>query len=640
MDFFGAQAAARRRTAVLVAWFAAAWLGTIALAHVLLGLVLRAGLLGPYVLPFGAASLGGVAALVTLLTAAGTAWHGVRLARGGGHAVARMLGGVPVDRGTREPAERRLVNVVEEMAIASGLPVPTIYVLPTEDGINALAAGFTPDRAVVAVTRGALEALDRDELQGVVAHELSHVLNADARLNLRLVALVGGITVLALVGRSLVRAPRGGGRRRGRGVFPLVGACLWLAGSVGAFFGRVIRAAVSRQREFLADAAAVQFTRNPAGLAGALAKIALRGSAIQGAQGPEVSHLLFASGLRSSWLSTHPPIDERIRRIAPRGAAATPRGAPPAAPAPTALAGAAAAPVLPALLAGPAAAGALAASAGQPGPSHVAYAVALLARLPPEVDAAARSPAGARSLVAALLVDPDPAARELQLAGVAEGPLRAELASLAGQLAGASREDRLAVLELALPSLDALARDEAAALVRDLRALAAADGRTSVFEWAVERIVERRVAPLLDERRASAPRATTVDEVQVEALEVLSVLAWLGARDEAAAGAALEAGAAVLGVRGWRPLPRDRVRAARLDAALRRLDGAAPALKARLLEACAASALADGRVAAAQAEVVRAVAATLGVPVPPLAPATPARGAGVAFSGAAGRAAR
>jgi Zn-dependent protease with chaperone function/uncharacterized tellurite resistance protein B-like protein len=627
MDFFGAQAAARRRTAILVVSFAAAWLGTIALAHVLLGLVLGTGLLGfPGVRPFGALSLAGVATLVTLVTAAGTAWHGVRLARGGGHAVARMLGGVPVDRATRDPAERRLVNVVEEMAIASGLPVPAVYVLSGEPGINALAAGFTPDRAVVAVTRGALEALDRDELQGVVAHELSHVLNADARLNLRLVALVGGITVLALVGRSLLRAPRGGGRGRGRGVFPVAGACLWLAGSIGAFFGRVIRAAVSRQREFLADAAAVQFTRNPGGLAGALAKIALRGSAIEGAQGPELSHLLFASGLRSSWLATHPPIEERIRRIAPLGLTAKARAASAAAAPP---AGAEAPPV-PAFLAGPAAARALTASAGNPGPDQVAYAVDLLARLPADAGAAARSPAGAGALVAALLADADAAAREVQLAAVADGPLRAEIASLSGQLAGASREDRLAVLDLALPALDALTREAAAALVRDLRALAAADGRTSVFEWAVERIVERRVAPLLGERRPDSPRARTVEDVQVEALEVLSVLAWLGARDEATARAALEAGAAVLGARGWRPLPRDRVRAARLDAALRRLDGATAPLKARLLEACAACALADGRVGAAEAEVVRAVAATLGAPVPPLAAASPARAAGVA----------
>src|SRR5512138_899506 len=248
MDFFAAQAGARRRTAVLVVWLALAWLGTVALVHVGLGLVLRAGLLGSARgLAFTPELLAGTAAFVTFVTGAGSAWHAVRLARHGGHAVVGLVGGVPVSRETRDPAERRLVNVVEEMAIAAGLPVPAIYVLPREEGINAFAAGFTPDRAVVGVTQGALDALTRDELQGVVAHELSHLLNADARLNLRLIAIVGGITALALVGRFLVRELGGRGGRyggrsfgRGRALALLVGACLWIAGSVGALFGRII----------------------------------------------------------------------------------------------------------------------------------------------------------------------------------------------------------------------------------------------------------------------------------------------------------------------------------------------------------------------------------------------------------------
>jgi Zn-dependent protease with chaperone function len=627
LDFFAAQEAARRRTAVLVAWFALAWLGTIALVYLGLGVLLASGLLGVgRGLAFGPALLAVTAAGVTLVTLAGAAWHGTRLAKGGGHAVAAMVGGVAVDRATRDPAERRLVNVVEEMAIASGLPVPALYVLPGEAAINAFAAGFTPERAVVAVTKGALDALGRDELQGVVAHELSHVLNGDARLNLRLVALVGGITVLALVGRSLARGlGRRGVRARGDGrvrvLLALVGACLWVAGSIGAFFGRVIRAAVSRQREHLADAAAVQFTRNPEGLAGALAKIALQGSALGSAQAPEVAHLFFANGLRSRWLATHPPIEERIRRIAPAGPARSPRAARAAAPPPPAAsarvpwAGAAAGQGL-------AAAAALASSAGHPGPQHVAWAAELLARLPPELAASWRAAQGARAICLALLADPDPAARVEQLGAIVDPAARAEASRLAAVLSGSSRHDRMALLDLALPALDALPAADAATLVQELAALAAADGRTTVFEWAVQRIVERRVAPSGRGARGAAVRAHSLDEVQVEALELLSVLAWLGASDEAGAQAALDAGTGALGIAGrWRPLPRDRVRAARLEAALARLDEAAPGLKERLLGACAACVLADGRVVAAEAEVVRAVAASLGVPLPPLAPA-------------------
>src|SRR5512133_3212177 len=213
MDFFAAQAAAKQRTWLLVVWLALAWVGTIALAWAALAMLLWSGLLGVD----GAALVGApgflpaVAAGVTLVTAGGSAWHGLRLARDGPLAIVEMVGGVAVDRASQDPGERRLANVGEEMAIAAGLPVPALYVLPGEDGINAFAAGFTPDRSVVAVTRGALDALSRDELQGVVAHEFSHLLNADAKLNLRLVALIGGLTVLALVGRTLVRGVSGAG---------------------------------------------------------------------------------------------------------------------------------------------------------------------------------------------------------------------------------------------------------------------------------------------------------------------------------------------------------------------------------------------------------------------------------------------
>ena len=322
LDVFDAQARARRNTVVLVALFVAAWLLTILLADAGLTLALGVDPVSLF-LP--------VTAVVTLVVLGGSAFHGMRLAAGGGDAVAKMLGGRAVDRQTRDPAERRLVNVVEEMAIASGLPVPRLYVLDGEAGMNAFAAGFTPERSVVAVTRGALDGLDRDELQGVVAHELSHVLNADTRLSTRLMAMVGGLTVLALVGRIVLRGDTGRGDDKGRGISVGIGLSLLVAGSIGAFFGRLIRLAVSRQREFLADAAAVQFTRNPGGLAHALEKIGRQGSLISAPQALEASHLFFAEGVGgflSSLMATHPPIEERIRRITQGEIRATPPRAP------------------------------------------------------------------------------------------------------------------------------------------------------------------------------------------------------------------------------------------------------------------------------------------------------------------------
>jgi len=630
MDFFAAQAAARRRTAVLVCWFALAFAGTVAAIWAGLGLVLQVSGPAAGALAFTPDLAAWVAGGVAVVTLGGSSVHRARLSAGGS-AVATMLGGVPVDRASQVPGERRLVNVVEEMAIAAGLPVPALYVLPREPGINAFAAGFSPDRAVVAVTRGALDRLTRDELQGVVAHELSHVLNGDARLNLELLSLIGGITALAAVGRFLVQLTGDSSRSRSSfrsrrsagGAILAAGLVVWAAGAVGAFFGRLIRAAVSRQREFLADAAAVQFTRNPDGLAGALARIAQAGSKLESAFAPEAAHLLFADGLSSRWFASHPPIEARIKKLVPQGflrvmrKAAEPGASGPAEPAPVA-ALAEPAPALAGARA-PLTAAAFVASVGNPAPRHVAHAARVLRALPPEVQPAARAPAAAGALVRALLADGDPASRAVQLGSLADTALRGEVERLARAVAGVAREDRMAVLDLALPALDGLVPDAAAALVRDLEALSAADGRTTVFEWAVLRIVRRRLARQLG-LGARPARLRVLDEVEEDVLDVLSTLAWGGTRDGAAAQAALEAALPVLGIRArWKVLPRDRVAAKRLEAALDRLDGAVPPLKARLVEACAAAVLSDGRVVPAEGELLRAIAASLGVPVPPLA---------------------
>jgi Zn-dependent protease with chaperone function len=646
MDFFAAQAAARRRTALLVVYFVLAFIGTIATVWLGVSAVVsfqpvRIG----EAAPFTGGLAWAVAMVVSATTAGGYAYHASRLSDGG-HSVARMLGGVPVDRASPDPGARRLVNVAEEMAIAAGLPVPALYLLPGEDGINAFAAGLAPDQAVVAVTRGALERLTRDELQGVVAHEYSHVLNGDARLNVRLLSAVGGITAVAALGRVLVRlaadSESSGSRWRSSrrsglpAGFLFAGLVVWIAGSVGAFFGRLIRAAVSRQRETLADAAAVQFTRNPEGLAGALAKIARAGSKVQSAFAPEAAHLFFANGLASEWLATHPPIKERIERILPNGYLRVMRLAAEAEesradrgvgepPAPEGEGAHAAVPAL----AGPSPRGATGAtgdavpltasafigSSGRVGPQQMAQAADLLRALPAEVTAAARNPAGAAALVRALLASGAPDLREAQLARIADPALRGEVDRLATALDAVARDARSTALDLALPALDALPAAAAEALDADLAALAAPEGRTTVFEWALLRIVRRRRARRLQAQR---PARLRLDDVQVDLLDLLSMVAWAGTRDPVVAQAALDAALPVLGVPvGWRILPRERVGARRLDAALDRLDGAIPPLKARLVEACAAAVLYDGRALPSERELLRAVAASVGVPVPP-----------------------
>lgn len=235
--------------------------------------------------------------------------------KAGGSVVARQLGGTPVEPETRDPLKRRLRNVVEEIAIASGVPVPDIYVLEEESGINAFAAGYSTSDAAVAVTRGTLETLNRDELQGVIAHEFSHIHNGDMRLNIRLMGILFGILALTIVGRILMYSGHGGRGRKGGGGVVFAGLAIMLIGYIGVFFGRWIKASVSRQREYLADASAVQFTRQPQGIGGALKKIAAAqaGSKLE-ADTEEVGHMLFASGLASRMMATHPPIIEQIGR--------------------------------------------------------------------------------------------------------------------------------------------------------------------------------------------------------------------------------------------------------------------------------------------------------------------------------------
>ena len=251
----------------------------------------------------------------------------------GGHSIAQLLGGRPLAPNTTDTHERRMLNVVEEMAIASGVPVPTVYLMDGEESINAFAAGFTPQDAVIGVTRGTLELLNRDELQGVIAHEFSHIFNGDMRLNLRLMGVLHGILVIALIGYFILRTSMFRGSSRGRNggaaALPLIGLVLVVLGYVGVFFGRMIKSAVSRQREYLADASAVQFTRNPDGIGGALKKIGglAEGSLIMSPNAEQASHFFFSDGkygkVRAAlsgvshfaFLSTHPPIKDRIRRI-------------------------------------------------------------------------------------------------------------------------------------------------------------------------------------------------------------------------------------------------------------------------------------------------------------------------------------
>jgi Zn-dependent protease with chaperone function/uncharacterized tellurite resistance protein B-like protein len=652
MDFFEAQDAARSRTRTLVVLYVAAVLAIIAAVYAAVHVALGPGI-GGGVDP---ALLLLVALAVSVLVGIGSGFRTMQL-RQGGSKVAELLGGRRVKPNATDEAERRLVNVIEEMAIASGTPLPAIYVLDHEPGINAFAAGYTLDDAAVAVTRGTLERLNRDELQGVIAHEFSHILNGDMRLNIRLMGLLFGILLLAVVGRGLLYSGGRGRRRDGGGQIAIVGLALVLVGYIGVFFGRLIQAAVSRQREYLADAAAVQFTRNPDGIAGALAKIGGAGSRLQDHHAQEASHLFFANGIGSAFttlLSTHPPLEDRIRRLRPHGEPLPSRGAagrvaataapaagargfapggqePPAGAAqPVPSARSAEAPssafAAPDAAAAGAAGAALMASVGTPEPRHVAYAGRLLESLPRDVRDAAHDPDRAVALLFALLMHDaaaESAVRQAQRAALDEGGFAAllpQVDSLVPQVRAAGRPARLPLLDVTLPALRELPPEQRGRLRAVARRLVDADARVDMFELALLHVLSRQLKDDTDAARDSASGPHSLQPLRQEISAILSAVAWSGATDAATAGASFTAGAAALdpvapelALLDGAALDFDKV-----DDALARTRTASPRVRRRVLEACMLTVAHDGRVQVEEAETLRAVAEAIDCPMPPV----------------------
>ncbi|MDR2625476.1 MAG: M48 family metalloprotease, partial [Zoogloeaceae bacterium] len=314
MDFFGEQTRARKKTRWLVFWVMLAVVLIAVAIHLAVTLIFYVEN-GPDPELFNATLWNTSRFFKTLLVVGGViglaSLYKIReISRMGGASIALELGGRPVLRDTRDALERRLLNVLDEMSIAAGIRTPRAFILDEEASLNAFAAGLTTNNSVVAVTRGLLDRLDRDQLQGVIGHEISHIVNGDSRLNLRIVGILYGIFFLVVGGRGLTKA-----RGKDAGGAILLGLLLMLIGSIGLFFGRLIQAAISREREFLADASAVQFTRNPEGLSGALSLLLSMSSQIQHPRAEIASHFFFATSSGARLFATHPPLAERIARI-------------------------------------------------------------------------------------------------------------------------------------------------------------------------------------------------------------------------------------------------------------------------------------------------------------------------------------
>lgn len=636
MDFFEQQEVARKNTGYLVALFVLAVLALIGVTYVVIASVVafvERGREFTFEALWDWRILVGVGGSILVLVGGAMLVRMVQL-RSGGQVVAEMLGGRRVEPATTEPAERRLLNVVEEMAIASGTPVPPVYILDDESAINAFAAGHTQEDAVIGVTHGALEELTRDELQGVIAHEFSHILNGDMRLNIRLMGVLYGILVIGLVGWFLLRTPifavfdsRNRERTAAAVVARLSGLVLVLLGWLGTFFGNLIKAAVSRQREYLADASAVQFTRNPEGIGGALQRIAGYGggSRLQAAHAVEMSHMLFGEGIRSLF-STHPPVEERIRRVAPQLLSA---GARPIAAASAARTTGA---VNPAGAAGFAAAAAPAgsppamqASLVGPAPEHLQYAQQLIAAIPVSIREAAREPYSARALIEAMLLSEDFDVRRGQLEQLgARQPadLLQETLALRAELQRLGRSYWLPLVDMALPSLSEMSLAQFHEFRTTMQLLIQADARVDLFEWVLLQVVQRHLERHFGLARPGRVRYQSLERLGQACSAVLSLLADAGHREPAAAEHAFETAKFRLGLKTLRRIPR-REAMATIEASLRRLAALTPRLKRQLLAACADSISADGEVTAVEAELFRAFASALDCPVPPLLPGQP-----------------
>ena len=581
---------------------------------------------------------------------------------GGGSSIASMMGGRLVNMASTDPDEQKLMNVVEEMAIASSVPMPEVFVMNEEKGINAFAAGYTVDDAVIGVTDGCMRRLSRDELQGVIAHEFSHILNQDMRLNLRLVAVVFGLFVLSQLGRLMMQIGFSSSGRRssrnrdeggGAAVIGIAGLGIMAAGGLGILMGNLIKSAVSRQREYLADSSAVQFTRNPDGLAGALKKIGAMatGSRLLTPHAEEASHMFFGNGMSESWLSftaTHPPLLDRILLLEPsfdggfsevkfeerRSPTAKPdskaRRTQSSIPIPGM--GDALGQALPPVILGLAAAGqvqvgsaaAVADSIGNPTQQHIDFAAALLASLPEAVRAAAHDTHDACALVFALLLDPkDGPVRKKQLGQVDElfGKQMAKATlKLSGAVASLDHRAKLPVADLAVGSLRQLSPEQFDSFTHLLETLAAADGQIDLFEFSLSKLVIRHLEPNFLKQRKKTAQVYSLKRLGHECSVLISSLAYTAGSNDETIQAAYDAGAVHLAATiRLTQLPAAECGLQELDKALGKLAGVAINLKRQLIEAAAATVSADGYLQIQEAELLRAVSDSLGCPMPPLA---------------------
>ena len=637
MNFFEHQDQARKRTGQLVVLFSLA-----VLALIIMTTLLVAAFFGyvnteqagdgaaAFIEQLNSKNFAMVSIGVLLVVGGGTLFKLSQLS-GGGKVVAEMMGGTRIDlSSSKDPDERKLLNIVEEMAIASGTPVPPVYVMQQEQGINAFAAGFNANDAVIGITRGCIQLLNRDELQGVIAHEFSHILHGDMRINIRLMGILHGILLIGLIGYQLIDKLWWTSRssKKDNGAIGIIALAIGLIiiGFGGVFFGNLIKAAVSRQREYLADASAVQFTRNPSGIADALKKIGghSAGTLLQAENTEATSHMLFGSGTKrliSGLFATHPPLEQRIRSIEPRWDGKFLHHSPKR---PTTHRQSAA-PKASSLdkLQGAAAAAMLAEQAlnqvGNPQPEHLEQAQATLHGLPPVWHQYAQSESTARATIYALLIDTDPSIAKHQYQHIRnlDADMLHSTQTLAAQHNLLQSEQRLALVDIALPQLGKMSPQCFTHFQELSDALIRADQRISLFEWSLFAILMHYLKPLQGKIKAPEAKYRDLNKVAKHCQMLFSILAIAG-NQGSEQGKAFAAAADKAGLAHLTLLPTRELSIGKMSGTLEQLNKLYPLAKPRLLKACIACICADGKVTTTEAELVRAIADTLDCPMPPI----------------------
>lgn len=633
MNFFAEQERARRNTLVLIGLMTAAVASLILMTALAIGVALHftQGSMDSYSVAMNmqvswrdhfarvlqSDILFYAAAGVLVVVLGGSIFKSLQLG-GSGRRVAEALGGRLVLPNTRDAMERKVLNVVEEMAIASGNPVPPVYLLE-EPGINAFAAGSDRRNAVIGVTRGCIELLNRDELQGVIAHEFSHIHNGDMQLNLRLVAVLHGILLIGLLGSMLLRSSSRHSRKN-HGAQVGLGLAFVVLGYCGVFFGNLIKAAVSRQREFLADASAVQFTRNPTGIANALKKIGGHSehALLQTPRAAEFSHMYFSQGISNMlglMMATHPPLPQRIRKIQPRwdGTMITPQ------------------PVTngeqttpksdmskrDAMAAGVSMMAAVA-EVGNVTAEQIDAAQVFLLGLPERIHTAAHEPFSCRALILWLLMDRN--SHEVQrkqwqlLRESLDQATLATMEELRYDMNSLARSDNLRILDLALPTLKALSSNQYQAFKKELIRLIKADDEISLFEWCLYRIITSSYeSKTVNGTKRLGQVQGSVQTLLIAACRDLNDLAFTGA---------ITAAEQQLGAISLQKEVNRSFSIATLESAMKQLEQLRPLDKPALLKALAAAIESDGKVTEEEVELFRAIADCLDCPVPTLSVST------------------